>query len=125
MNAETGRKLADNVTLILAARLVSVLLAPIALLVFVWVGTSVNSLNLSGVKQEQRLETLEREVRGMKEERNSYNIAIASSLAGMAVRLGEIERNGAVLTQQTKELDRRAEELARYLQSRLGINPPK
>lgn len=122
---EAAKKLADSVTLTLAARLVSVLLAPIALAALIWVGQSITTATRMIDKHELRLEINEREIRLIKEARSQEMQALHAALAAINASLGQLNTNVAVLAQQQKENERRQDELRSYLEQRLGIKPPR
>lgn len=123
--SDIRRSLADNVALILAARFAMILFAPLTLALVVWILSTIRSSERMIDKHELRIEINEREIRIVKESRTQELQALHASLASIHARLGQIETNIAVQTQQQKEGDRRLEEFKAYLEGRLGIKPPR
>lgn len=119
------RRVAESTTLVLLARGMMVVVGPLTLAAIIWVGSSIRSTERMIDKHELRIEMTEREVRGLKEARSQELAVLTATLAAIQARLAQIETNGAVLAQQNKDLDRRIDELSRYLESRLGIKPPR
>lgn len=123
--SDIRRSLADNVALILAARFAMILFAPLTLALVVWILSTIRSSERMIDKHELRIEINEREIRIVKESRTQELQALHASLASIHARLGQIETNIAVQTQQQKDGDRRLEEFKAYLEGRLGIKPPR
>lgn len=127
------QKLADNVFLTVVARFAmlftAIILGPLIVYGVINASAALQANKSLIDKHEVRLEMLERDLKAVRELRAQELATLTSSLTSISTRLAQIETAAAVLTatinQQGRESDRRIEDLAKYLETRLGIKPPR
>ena len=129
MNADAGRKIAENVWVINVARFAtifaSVVLGPIIVVSLISLFSQLRSNEKMIDKHELRIERAESDLKGLRVVQEQQTQIINTALAQIQSRLATMDTNVAILTEQNKQDARRFEELLRFLEGRLGLKPPR